>query len=517
MTFFRFLKRHKKKMIFFVIFAGLIAYGAWSMRPKPPVYEFATVMRRDIIQEVSVTGRVTPAEDVSLAFQTSGRVAKTYVKVGDTVRAGDTLARMEQSDLLANLEQANARVDAERARLNQLREGTRPEEIDVQKVRVANARLAYENVKKNIITTIADAYTKTDDVIRNKVDRFFTNPRTANPQLVFYMNDLESQTYLETNRTELEKMLAVWKTENAIMETSFNSDFVASAKAHLATIRTFLDRAAIALTSAVTSSTVTQTMIDGYKTDISTARTTINTALSSLETETDALSSAQSTVDLEISGLALKEAPTLPETINAQIATVEQMKANVSAILADLQKTILRAPIDGIVTEQDAKQGEIITAGVPVISLISKDKLLIEAFIPEADIAKITLGDNASVTLDAYGDTIKWTAIAMSVDPSETILEGVATYKMKFQFNENDEKIKPGMTANIDIRTAKNDAVLALPQRILIRKDAGTFVQILENEKIKEIPITAGLRGSDGNTEILSGLTEGQKIVVPKN
>jgi RND family efflux transporter MFP subunit len=220
---------------------------------------------------------------------------------------------------------------------------------------------------------------------------------------------------------------------------------------------------------------------------------------------------------LEISSLALKQAPPLPETINAQIATVEQMKANVLSITADLQKTILRAPIDGIITVQDAKEGQIVTVGVPVVSIISKDKLLIEAYIPEADIAKITLGDSASVTLDAYGDTVKFTARAMSVDPAETMIEGVATYKMKFQFNENDEKIKSGMTANIDIRTAKHDAVLSLPQRVLIRKDAGTFVQVLENEKIKEIPVQAGLRGSDGNTEITSGLTEGEKVVVPKN
>ena len=258
-------------------------------------------------------------------------------------------------------------------------------------------------------------------------------------------------------------------------------------------------------------------MIDGYKTNISASRTIINGALSSFEAQNDALSSAQSNVDLEVSNLALKQAPTLPETISAQVAMVNQMQANVLSITADLQKTVLKSPIDGVITKQDTKAGEIVSPGTPIISIISKDKLLIEAFIPEADIAKISIGDIASVTLDAYGDTVKFSATVTFVDPAETMLEGVATYKMKFQFTEENEKIKPGMTANVDIRTAKNIGVLSLPQRVIIRKDSGTFVQVLEGNVIKEIPIVSGLRGSDGNTEILSGLNKGQQVVVPKN
>ncbi len=517
MTFLRFLKRHKKKMIFFIFLACMIAYGAWSMRPKPPVYDFVTVTPRDIIQEVSVTGRVTPSEDVSLAFQVGGRVSQTYVNVGDSVRAGDTLVSLQKADITANLEQANARVAAEQARLNQLREGTRPEEIDVQKVRVANAKLAYENIKKNIIITNADAFTKTDDVIRNSVDKFFVNPNSLNPQIIFSMNDIQTQTYLESNRIDLGRMFVAWKSENASLQNSFDPAVVALAKDHLVQTRTFLEKTVAALATAIPTTTITQTMIDGYKTNISASRTIINGALSSFEAQNDALSSAQSNVDLEVSNLALKQAPTLPETISAQVAMVNQMQANVLSITADLQKTVLKSPIDGVITKQDTKAGEIVSPGTPIISIISKDKLLIEAFIPEADIAKISIGDIASVTLDAYGDTVKFSATVTFVDPAETMLEGVATYKMKFQFTEENEKIKPGMTANVDIRTAKNIGVLSLPQRVIIRKDSGTFVQVLEGNVIKEIPIVSGLRGSDGNTEILSGLNKGQQVVVPKN
>ena len=312
-------------------------------------------------------------------------------------------------------------------------------------------------------------------------------------------------------------MFVAWKSENASLQNSFDPAVVALAKDHLVQTRTFLEKTVAALATAIPTTTITQTMIDGYKTNISASRTIINGALSSFEAQNDALSSAQSNVDLEVSNLALKQAPTLPETISAQVAMVNQMQANVLSITADLQKTVLKSPIDGVITKQDTKAGEIVSPGTPIISIISKDKLLIEAFIPEADIAKISIGDIASVTLDAYGDTVKFSATVTFVDPAETMLEGVATYKMKFQFTEENEKIKPGMTANVDIRTAKNIGVLSLPQRVIIRKDSGTFVQVLEGNVIKEIPIVSGLRGSDGNTEILSGLNKGQQVVVPKN
>jgi multidrug efflux pump subunit AcrA (membrane-fusion protein) len=72
------------------------------------------------------------------------------------------------------------------------------------------------------------------------------------------------------------------------------------------------------------------------------------------------------------------------------------------------------------------------------------------------------------------------------------------------------------MTANIDILTEEKNNVLALPQRLLIRKDNEVFAQILENGAVKEIPVQTGLRGSDGYVEIVSGLSEGQQVVVPK-
>jgi HlyD family secretion protein len=502
-----FFYRHKMSLIF----SGLLLVGASAaalhyLRPKPPAYEFAEVERRDIKQEVSVTGRVKPFAEVSLAFEKGGRVARVYAEVGERVDRGALLAKLENGDVLANVDEAKARLSAAEARLLQLKEGTRAEEIDVQKTKVANAKIVLENAKKGLFVAMDDAYTKADDAIRNRADKFFSDPKSTNPKLTFFLNDFGFQNDLESRRVSLEKILSAWKSDNSL-----------AVRESLSQVKTFLDKAALALNGATPSMGVTQAMLDGYKTDVSAARANVNAAISAEDGAEQSLRVAESNVALEESNLNLKEAPTEANTVSAQEAAVKEAQASVRSAEAEVAKTILRSPISGTITKEDAKAGEIVSPNTPLISIISQSNLEIEAFIPEADIAKVHVGDAASTTLDAYGDTAMFSITAVSIDPAETLIEGVATYKTIFQFRDDDKRIKSGMTANIDILTEKKEGVLVLPQRLLTRKDNAIFAQILENGSVKNIPVETGLRGSDGYVEIISGLEEGQRVIVPIN
>ena len=85
----------------------------------------------------------------------------------------------------------------------------------------------------------------------------------------------------------------------------------------------------------------------------------------------------------------------------------------------------MHSPISGIITRQDAKIGEIASAGVSMISIISDKQFEIESNIPEADIVKIKVGNEAKLTLDAYGDDLVFAARVISINPAETFVEGV--------------------------------------------------------------------------------------------
>src|SRR3989338_3560778 len=100
------------------------------------------------------------------------------------------------------------------------------------------------------------------------------------------------------------------------------------------------------------TSSVSQTTIDGYKSAIATARTNVSNSLDSVTASEEKLRTA-------VSKLALKKAGTVREQIDAQEAEVESAQATVANLEAQLAKTIIRSPIAGVVTKQDAKRGEI--------------------------------------------------------------------------------------------------------------------------------------------------------------
>jgi HlyD family secretion protein len=177
---------------------------------------------------------------------------------------------------------------------------------------------------------------------------------------------------------------------------------------------------------------------------------------------------------------------------------------------------VLISPIDGVVTKQEAKVGEIMAANTIVVSLISESQFKIESNVAEADIAKVKIGNLAIVTLDAYSNDVIFEAGVVAIDPAETMIEGVATYKTTLHFTHEDKRIKTGMTADIDIVTDQRENVIVVPIRAIITKNGDTIVQILKEKKPVETKVKTGLRGSDGNIEIIEGLSEGDKVVIPQ-
>jgi len=140
-----------------------------------------------------------------------------------------------------------------------------------------------------------------------------------------------------------------------------------------------------------------------------------------------------------------------------------------------------------------------------------------EAYIPEADIAKVAVGNKAEVTLDAYGSDQIFPASIYQIEQAETFLDGVATYKVKLKFDKEDSRIKSGMTANIDIITKEVKGALTLPGRALTTKDGSRYVNILDSEKenYTENKVEIGVKDNTGMVEIKNGLKEGDFVAIP--
>mgnify|MGYP001258823112 CR=1 FL=1 len=497
----------------------IIAIGAgiyFLTKDNGSFIDFIIAEKGNLIQEVNVIGRVKPSESVNLAFEGSGHVSKVNVSIGDVVYQGQLLVQLKNRQTSAELAKAQANVKLQEAKLQELKQGYTEEEIDVQKVKVSNAQAQLIEAKRNLIVKINDAFTKSDDAVRNNVDQFINNPRSSDPQIAFQIADSNLESSIENNRVSIESILDIW--QDSVVILTLESDFeevVNNAKQNLSDVKIFLNDVSLAVNTLTASTNYSQATIDDYRSDISIARTNVNTALSNLSAAEEKLQTAESSVILEEQELSLKTAGTRIEQITAQEAKVEEAKATVRSKQAEIDKTYLFAPINGVVTLQEAKVGEIITALETIVTLISEAEFEIEAKVPEADIAKIKIGDMARVTLDAYGSDIEFMANVVSIDPAETIIEGVATYKTVLLFSEMDSRIRSGMTANIDIKTAEKDNVISIPSRAVITKNNKRIVRILdEQNNIVEIEVITGLRSSAGSIEVTDGIKEGDRVII---
>ena len=512
----RFIKKPIVIILLILIAGGFLWYTSFVKKDISDI-EYITAEKGELVQEVSVIGRVKPTRSVNLAFEKSGRVSWINAIIGDKVFVGQTLVQLENGDIVAQLAQAKASVKEQQAKFDELQRGSRSEEIQVQQVKVENARISLQDSKQNLVDVLNEAYSKSEDAVRDKADQLFSNPRSSNPKIVLgLIIDSILENTLERERFTIEETLIAWKTsfDGLTIESDLQS-FIDNGRRNLTEVKVFLADAGLAMSEASPNTDLSQAIIDAWGADVSTARTNVNAAITNVSSAVEELQDANSALALAEQELALKEAGATPEQTAAQEAKLEQVQATVKQYEAELRKTVITAPISGVVTKQEAKVGEIVPVNTTMVTLISASQFEIQANIPEADIAKLGIGDTATFTLDAYGEDTIFDAVIFSIDPAETVIEGVSTYEIALQFAGKEDEVKSGMTANVDILTDMREEVIAVPGRAIISKNGEKFVRILQNNReIEERKVKTGLRGSDGRVEIIDGIEVGEKVIV---
>lgn len=526
--------------------AGYIYFG----QEDAPTYEFTVVQRHDLVQEVNVTGRVRPAESVDLAFETSGKISRVYVGVGGSVYVGQILVTLTSAELSARRDQAQANLESEQAKLDELERGTRSEEIQTYQTKVDNAEKSVRDAENNLALTTQKADTDLDSDYSNALAAL-QSAATVGKSALITLTDIQSAHFngstQEDNTVANKKAVAVgsmlgssdagrWIVEfiSPLDGGAFGlvQDVVASPTAVV------IDNALLEMVAALQDVSdalgavpISSMFTAVEKTNLSAAKSNMNTEISSISSKMQAIDVQKATNDSNIASaessvtsaknvlasanddLALVLAGTVSEQVDFQKARVKSAQAEIKNYQAQIAKTVIRSPIAGIVTEQEAKAGEIVSANAVIVSVISEANFQIEANVPEADIAKVHIDNDGVVTLDAHGRDVVFAVKVVEVSPAETIIEGVATYKVTLQFVQEDERVKSGMTAKIIISTNKRSDVLALSQRAIIRRNGEKFVRILDGDGIKEVVVETGIRSSDGKIEIIAGIQEGDRVI----
>lgn len=524
-----------RKIVIFVIIPVLVATGlvvfALNKEEASP-YQLASAQTGDLVYEVEVTGTVKKAEEFELRFKNSAKVSGVYAKVNDEVKAGKLLMEQENNDLLSQIIEARAALELAKAQLTQAQNPYSPQQVLIAQTEYENAVQNLEDVKTKAELDLAqdiDNALDTLDTAKSKMDKALLSTVKDMNDDYFYRLD-QTGLLVDGLEQEARKVYLGDSTFNLVGAVDYYSQ--AKADPTEAKIIRALDKmyeAAGKIRSALLATR--DAMNDGWygvsstdKTTTDTEITTVNTELANLTTakqnissqkttNTNNINTAEATVKNKLNEWELKKAGAHQPDITVAEAKVTQAQATLTALQNKYRDAQITAPVNGIITEVNIKKGETAQANEIVIKMIGLSENEIEANVSEVDIAYLQVGNPVKITLDAFPYGESWEGNVVKIDPAQTVIEDVVYYKATVNFAAQDERIKPGMTANLTIVANQKQNVLIIPQRAVIEKNNQSFVRIPESESYIERSVVLGMRGSDGNVEVVSGLSEGEQVI----
>jgi HlyD family secretion protein len=174
---------------------------------------------------------------------------------------------------------------------------------------------------------------------------------------------------------------------------------------------------------------------------------------------------SQNDVDIATTNFQAAEAQ-----MNVAGAQVKQAEAALNAVELDLKYTVIRSPVNGIVVARNVEVGQTIAASfaTPNLFLIALDltKMQVDTNVSESDIGGIAEGKEATFTVDAYPGH-QFSGMIRQVRLAPINVQNVVTYNVVVNVDNQDLRLKPGMTANVSIVVAQRDAVLKVPNAAL--------------------------------------------------
>ncbi|MFH1173064.1 MAG: efflux RND transporter periplasmic adaptor subunit [bacterium] len=542
-------KIFKSKLFWLIIVILLIVGGGFyykNNKQKPSDYTTEKVQRGKLVQTISATGMVEPAKDISLNFALGGRLNYLPIKEGQSVKAGQVLARINSGSLAAQVEQYRANLLVAQADLDKVRTGSSNEDVNVSEEKFNKAKNDLKSLETESAAQLQilreknlDAINDADFAIKVALDKVYhhlINPDTT-LGLLFSNSQLDNQVNDEYTvvATDVIKAQAAVQSANENKTTDNLVIVSEDLRQFLIELNDFLLNAYNLSKVIIVNSSYSQTNKDTIKSDLDTQQASINTALTALQTAkanlinntnsyTTQLQAARDNLAVSQAELNLKKSGPRDFEIKSAQAKVAQAQAQLNKVLADLGDYQIIAPIDGIITKINYSLGEQTSLSEPIIKMLSVGLFEIKVDIPESDIAKLKLGNRAVIELDAFGSDQIFKGSVAFIDPAQTIIQDVTYYKTTVSFDKDswNDNIKSGMTADVTVVTAEQDNVLYIPQRAakiketVLGETAVKFVEVLVNQQAQEKIVETGLRGDNGLVEITNGLTEGEEVVVFK-
>jgi len=521
-----------------IIISGVFIFGGF-MKNDLPGFTLEKVLRGNIEQEIVETG-IIQADKINLGFNNSGQIKMLGIEIGDIVELDQILAKIDDTQLLIQLEEAKIVLELAEIRLSQLMAGASEEEIRLAQTAIDNAEIALLNAKQalediktqsnnNLNQAYEDAfislnasYIKIFDVFNtvNTIQRiYFNGPDERSIQVRKERDNIENAKNKSWEYIVLAKNRSHENIDIALREKRKYLTIIIDALKIIRDIcdehpfydwvsvsdKKSLDVERVNINNVLVNITNKQQIISSLKL---TSESNINNAQTKINSVKGQLENAENT-------LAIKKAIPQQTDINLHNAQIRQAEKRVNLIQEQIKDSVLRAPVNGKIAEIFKEKGEIIQRAEPLISLLPITPFQVKVDIYEEDIAKVKIGNSVEINLIAFPEqSLKGKVI--SINPTEKLIGGVVYYETIITFiNKLPEGVRSGMTADIVIQTAFRENVLIISEEAIEQGENNNFiVSVYKDGIITERIIEIGLRDEDGNVEIISGLEEGEQVII---
>ena len=387
-----------------------------SPTPTPSPLTAAQTTRTSV---VSAEGEVVPVKQATLSFEVAGRLTERLVSEGDTVEAGQTVARLSQADWQQRVDEAQAALELAQAQLAQAKAGARPEEIAASQEALAAAQAGVSAARGNLASAQAE------------LARLEAGAKPEELTAAQAAMD-KAAVALQLAQSEYDKI--AWQsglgaTQQAVALRQASTDYE-SAKANYEAL--------------VRGATVEELDI---------ARAAVEAARAQVEVSQAQARQSKAQLDLSLAGPAA-------ETIAVAEAQVQQAQTALQGAKIALEKTVLVSALTGTVGTVMVEEGETVMAGAPVVVVGDLTTLQVETDdLSEVDIVEVRVGQEVEVSVDALPDR-EFRGRVSEIAPMAEEQHGDIVYKVTVDLEEGpalstveglEAGLRWGMTAYVDI------------------------------------------------------------------
>lgn len=525
----------------FVLIAG-ISYWGWGSiigNGVDPTYALAAVEKGTLITSVSGTGQVSASNQVEIKPKVSGDVIYVGVKNGQEVWSGALIAQIDSTDAQKAVRDAETNLETAKLSYEKVVEPATSLEMLQAENALTQAKTSLEKSYDDGFNTVSNAFIDLPSVMSDLNNVLFATTISQNggqTNIAVYadmVKDYDDSVLLFKESAELKyasarnaydksflNYRATSRTSDSATIKSLITETYGTTKTVADAIKRASDMLSFVKDELSERSLPIPSSLTTYQSTLSSASSKINSHLSSLlSIKNSIVSSEYSIIEKTESLSVLKDGADSFDIRSAKISVNQKEDALLDA-QENLSDYYIRAPFWGQIASLDVKKNDSVSSGTLVATIVTKQKI-VEISLNEVDISKIKVNQKATLTFDAV-ENLTLTGEVVEVDAIGTVSQGVVTYNVKINFDTDDERIKPGMSVSASIITEAKQDVLMVPNSAIKSQGDVSYVEIFEKEiataqiSSSETPtqqiVETGL-SNDTSTEIVSGLSEGQKVI----